>query len=71
MINVLTQASEIARKKWRTAGRGWRIFLAVIIVILLVVGLVALCIWAIVKFLKALSIGSTRNLGLYYPARRR
>ena len=70
-MRVLEEASEIVKRKWRTAGMGWRILLAVGITIAAVMGFVLLLVWLFVKFLKALSVGGARNLSLYFPAKRR
>lgn len=71
MVNVIGQASAIARKKWNSVGRGWKIALAVLIGIVAVIGLVALILWVVGKCLKFLSPTKTGNLNLYFPASHR
>lgn len=70
-MRYIAEASEIVRRKWRTTGRGWKVFLAIGIVIAGLIGLLCFIVWAFVKFLGSLSVGKAQNVGLYFPARRR
>ncbi len=70
-MRVLEEAADIVKRKWRTTRTGWKVFLAVIIVLAGITGLIMFSLLLFVKFLKALSVGGTRNLDLYFPRTRR
>lgn len=68
-MSVLAQASDVARRKWRSTGGGWKGLLAVFIGALALIGLAYLVVWSGFRLLKGLStgIGSGRNMDLYFP----
>lgn len=74
-MRVLQEASDIVKRKWGTAGRGWKTFLIISIIILSVLGLVYFVIWSFFKLVKGLAAGTSSggNYNLYFPraARRR
>ena len=70
-MNILSQAQQIAARKWRTTGTVAKVFLSAAITAMCVVGLICFVIWGVVRLLKSLSISGTRNMSLYYPAARR
>lgn len=70
-MQILTQANDIVKKKWRTTGTVAKVFLSIAIIVAAVVGLICFVIWGAVRLLKSLSISGTRNMDLYLPRRRR
>jgi len=73
-MNVLLQANEIVRRKWRTTGTGWKVFLAIFIVIVALISLAGFIIWAFLKLVKSLGTGLKGDkTDFYFPrtARRR
>ncbi len=70
-MRVLTEANDIVRRKWRNAGRGWKVLLATGIIIASIIGLILFIIWMFIQFLRSLSIGGTQNHDLYFPRSRR
>ena len=72
-MNVLTQANDIVRKKWRTHGVWWKVFLVISVIILAIIALIAFVIWSVVKLAKGLAAGVSTggNYSLYFPRRNR
>jgi flagellar biogenesis protein FliO len=66
MLKVLRQAGDIVAKKWNRVGRGWKITLAILLIILAILGIIALVFWMLGKLIK--SLGSPRNKSLYIPS---
>jgi len=71
MINVLQQASDVARRKWNSSGSGWKAAVIVFFVLLTIVGTVGLFVWLSVKMLKGIAVGGGKNYSLYFPQTRR
>jgi len=61
-MRVLEEVDKIVRDKW-PKGKGGRVF----VVFACILGFIALCIWALAKFVKAISAGGFRNQDLYIP----
>lgn len=70
-MRVLEDANRIVRQKWRTAGKGWKVLLGVVIVIGLVIAAICLFLYFTAKFLKALAPCKVHNAELYFPKARR
>lgn len=70
-MNVLLQADEIARRRWRMTGIAGKVLLTFAITILVVVAVAGFLVWAAVSLVKGLVTGRAQNLSLYFPARRR
>ena len=71
-MNVLSQANDIVRRRWRTTGKGWKVFLVIATIILTILGIIGLIIWSFFKLLKGLATGvGGGRYDLYFPAARR
>jgi flagellar basal body-associated protein FliL len=71
-MRYVSEVNEIVKRRWRTTGKGWRIFLIITIIVLSVLFIVGLAVWSFFKLVKSLAsgVGSGRNMGLYFPATR-
>jgi len=67
-MRILTEAAEIVSRRWRGIGKGWRVFLGILIVIGSLLGIVYLFLRLCVGLLKSISIGGYRNKALYVPS---
>lgn len=67
MLRVLEQAGDIVSRRWRSTGKGWRVFLVIGIIILSILGIVGLVIWLLGRLVKGLTVGGFRNRDLYIP----
>ena len=67
-MRVLTEAAEIVDSKWHRVGKGWKVFLSILIVIGSLLGIVYLFLRLCVGVLKSISVGGYRNRGLYIPS---
>jgi len=65
-VNVLKEASDIAKAKW-SGGRGSK----ALIIFAAILASVCLMLWVLGRFIKSLASGGFRNMDLYFPRRRR
>lgn len=66
-MNVLREANEIVRRKWRNTGKGWKVALAIGLVVVAILGVVYMFLWLAGRLIKGLTVGSFRNRDLYLP----
>jgi hypothetical protein len=70
-MSVLSEATDIAQRKWRGTPRIWKAALFVGLVILAVLAVAGLALWFLGKLVKSLTAGGFRNRDLYIPRVRR
>jgi len=66
-VRVLAEAAEIVSSRWYRVGKGWKVLLAILIVIGSLLGVVYLFLRLCVGTLRSLSVGGYRNRALYIP----
>jgi len=69
-MNVLSEASEIVKRKWRNTHGGWKAALFVGLIILAILAVVGLALWLLGRLIKSLTAGGFRNRDLYIPRTR-
>ena len=70
-MNVLNEASDIVRRKWRNTHSAWKAALLIGVVILAVLAVAGLTLWLVGRLIKSLTAGGFRNRDLYIPRVRR
>jgi hypothetical protein len=67
-MNVISQATDIVRRKWGRVGTGWKVTLLVFLILAVVVGILFTTIWLLGKLVKSLGSGK-KNMDIYFPRR--
>jgi len=70
-MNVLSEASEIVKKKWRNTHGGWKVVLFIGLIILAILAVIGIALWFLGRLIKSLTAGGFRNRDLYIPRVRR
>ena len=70
-MNVLSEASDIAKRKWRNTHGGWKAALFIGLIILAILAVAGLPLWFVGRLIKSLTVGGFRNRELYIPRVRR
>jgi hypothetical protein len=70
-MSVISEASDIVKKRWRNTGGVWKVALFVSLVILAILAVVGLALWLMGSLIKSLTAGGFRNRDLYLPRVRR
>ena len=70
-MNVLNEASDIVRRKWRNTHSAWKAALFIGVVILAILAVAGLALWLVGRLIKSLTAGGFRNMDLYFPRVRR
>ena len=70
-MNVLNEAADIAKKKWRNSGNAWKVALFIGLIILAILAVAGLALWFLGRLIKGLTAGGFRNRDLYIPRVRR
>ena len=66
-MNVLSEATDIAKRKWRNTHGSWKAALFVGLIILAILAVVGLTLWLLGRLIKSLTAGGFRNRDLYIP----
>lgn len=66
-MSVLSEASDIVRRKWRSAPRAGKVALFIGLIILAILAVAGLALWFLGKLVKSLTAGGFRNRDLYIP----
>jgi len=66
-MNVLSEASDIVKRKWRNSRSVWRAAMFVGLVIPAILAVVGLALWFVGRLIKSLTAGGFRNRDLYIP----
>ena len=66
-MNVLSEASEIVKKKWRNTHGGWKVALFIGLIILAILAVIGIALWFLGRLIKSLTAGGFRNRDLYIP----
>ena len=66
-MSVLSEATDIVQRKWRSTPRFWKVALFIGLLILAVLAVVGLALWFLGKLVKSLTAGGFRNKDLYIP----
>jgi len=70
-MNVLSEASDIVKRKWRNTRSGWKVALFIGLIILAILAVIGLALWLLGRLVKSLAVGGFRNRDLYIPRVRR
>jgi hypothetical protein len=70
-MSVLSEATDIVRRRWRSTPRVWKAAMFVGLVILAFLAVVGLALWFLGRLIKSLTAGGFRNRDLYIPRVRR
>lgn len=70
-MSVLSEASDIVKRRWRNTPRIWKAALFVGLVILAILAVVGLALWFLGRLIKSLTAGGFRSRDLYIPRMRR
>jgi len=70
-MNVINQATDIVKRKWRSTGSGWKVALFTGLIILAILAIIALAIWLVGRSIKSITSGEFRNRDLYFAKVRR
>jgi len=70
-MNALSEAADIAKRKWRNTHSAWKVALFIGLVILAILAVVGLALWLLGRLIKSLTAGGFRNRDLYIPRVRR
>ena len=68
---VLSEASDIVRRKWRNSHTAWKVVLFIGLIILTILAVVGLALWLVGRLIRSLAAGGFRNRDLYLPRVRR
>ena len=66
-MDVLNEASDIVKKKWRNTRNGWKVALFIGLIILAILAVIGLALWLVGRLIKSLTAGGFRNRDLYIP----
>jgi nitrate reductase NapE component len=66
-MGVISEASDIARRKWRNTRSVWKIALFIGLIILAILAVAGAFIWLVGRLIKSLTAGGFRNRDLYIP----
>ena len=69
-MNVLSEATDIVKRKWRNSCSGWKAALFVGLIILAILAVAGLALWLVGRLIKSLTAGGFRNRDLYIPRTR-
>jgi len=70
-MSVLSEASDIVKRKWRNTHSAWKTALFIGMVILAILAVIGLSLWLVGRLIKSLTAGGFRNRDLYMPRVRR
>jgi len=70
-MNVLSEASDIVKRKWRNTRSVWKAALFIGLIILAILAVAGLALWLVGRLIKSLTAGGFRNRDLYIPRVRR
>ena len=70
-MNVLSEATDIVKRKWRNTRSGWKVALFIGLIILAILAVIGLALWLLGRLVKSLAVGGFRNRDLYIPRVRR
>jgi ascorbate-specific PTS system EIIC-type component UlaA len=70
-MNVLNEAADIVKRKWRNTHGGWKAALFIGLIIMAVLAVIGLALWLLGRLIKSLTAGGFRNRDLYIPRVRR
>ena len=70
-MNVLSEASNIVRRKWRNGHTAWKVALFFGLVMFTILAVVGLALWLVGRLIRSLAAGGFRNRDLYIPRVRR
>jgi len=66
-MNVLSEAADIVKRKWRNTHGGWKFALFIGLIILAILAVAGLALWFVGRLIKSLTAGGFRNRDLYIP----
>jgi ascorbate-specific PTS system EIIC-type component UlaA len=66
-MNVLSEASEIVKRKWGNTRGGWKAALFIGLIILTILAVIGLSLWLVGRLIKSLTAGGFGNRDLYIP----
>lgn len=70
-MSVLSEASDIVRRKWRNGHTAWKVALFIGLVMFTILAVVGLALWLVGTLIRGLAAGGFRNRDLYIPRVRR
>ena len=70
-MSILSEASDIVRRKWTSTPCVWKVALFVGLGILAILAVTGLALWFVGRLIKSLTAGGFRNRDLYIPRVRR
>jgi len=70
-MNVLNEASDIVKRRWRHTHSAWKATLLIGVIILAILAVAGLALWLVGRLIKSLTAGGFRNRDLYLPRVRR
>jgi len=70
-MSVISEASDIVKRKWRNSHRVWKVALPIGLIIVAIFTVVGLALWLVGRLIGSLAAGGFRNRDLYVPRVRR
>ena len=70
-MSILSEASNIVKRKWRNTPRVGKVALFMGLIILVILAVAGLALWFLGRLVKGLTTGGFRNRDLYIPRVRR
>lgn len=70
-MNVLNEASDIVKRRWRNTHSAWKAALFIGVIILAILAVAGLALWLVGRLIKSLTAGGFGNKDLYIPRVRR
>ncbi len=70
-MRVLSEASEIVRRKWRNRHTAWKVTLVIGLILRAILAVVGLALWLVGRLIRSLAAGGFENRDSYIPRVRR